>query len=71
MGVSHENDTAIPAFQIHSHFKMTEEPTLTVSDGFAVTVSVGEGTESVKENEMHAHQMWDSKYYNYYHYPAQ
>ena len=43
---------------MHLHFKMTEEPTLTVSDGLAVTVSVGEGTESVKENEMPAHQMF-------------
>ena len=53
MGVSHERDTDIVAFQMHSHIKTTEEPTLTVSDGLTVTVSVGYGTENKTNNEVH------------------
>ena len=45
MGASHESDAGILAFQMHSHFKVTEEPMLIMSGGLAVIVSVGKGTD--------------------------
>ena len=63
--LSHEHSNDIDVFQMHSHIKTTEEPTLIMPDGLTVTVIFGSGTENRKINEV---QYFSKKLY---HYPPQ